>query len=95
MFIINLTYTVSLEMVDQHLEDHVRYLNEQYEVGNFMASGRKVPRSGGIILSGIHKRSDLETVLAKDPFQIHQLAAYEIIEFIPSKTNKDLSFLLD
>lgn len=93
MFIINLTYKVSLDVVNQHLEDHIDFLNEQYEAGHFMASGRKVPRTGGVILSGMSDKVALESVLAKDPFHLHQLADYEIIEFIPSKTNDALRSL--
>ena len=51
MFIISLTYTQSLEAIDQHLEAHVAFLKEQYAKGLFIASGRKVPRSGGVILA--------------------------------------------
>ena len=48
MFIVSLTYIASLEEVDKHLAEHVKYLENQYELENFIASGRKVPRTGGI-----------------------------------------------
>lgn len=93
MYIISLTYKVSLEIVDQHLEAHIRYLNTQYELGNFHASGRKVPRTGGVILSKLRDKLELAMILEKDPFKIHNLATYEITEFIPSKTCDEWSFL--
>lgn len=93
MFIISLTYKVPLETVDQHLNNHIDYLNEQYELGNFQASGRKVPRTGGIILSILKDKQTLIAVLEKDPFKIHDLATYEVIEFIPSKTSEAFAFL--
>lgn len=95
MFIINLTYKTELEKVDQFLNEHIEFLNEQYEQGHFLASGRKVPRTGGIILSSISQRSELEAIIEKDPFNKHQLAHYELIEFVASKTSKKLSFLLE
>ncbi|MTI40749.1 YciI family protein [Fulvivirga lutimaris] len=95
MFIINLTYKTDLEKVDQHLTAHVEFLNEQYELGNFIASGPKVPRTGGIILSNVDSRSELEKIIEKDPFKINGLAGYELIEFIPSKTSDELKFLLE
>ena len=49
MYIISLTYKVPLDIIDQHLDSHVQFLNKQYEMGNFHASGRKVPSTGGII----------------------------------------------
>ncbi|CAM1359736.1 YciI family protein [Tenacibaculum xiamenense] len=95
MFIINLTYQVSLETVDRFLEEHICYLEEQYKTGNFMASGRKEPRTGGIILAKGENRKDVEQMIEKDPFKKHGVAHYEIIEFTPSKTSEELTFLLN
>lgn len=93
MHIISLTYKVPLEIVDKHLDDHIAYLNLQYGLGNFHASGRKVPRTGGIILSKITDKLKLATILEQDPFKVHNIADYDIVEFIPSKTCKEWSFL--
>ncbi|MGB8373971.1 MAG: YciI family protein [Salegentibacter sp.] len=95
MFIINLTYKTELEKVDQFLNEHIEFLNEQYELGNFLASGRKIPRTGGIILSKIDNRSELERIIKKDPFNINDLAEYELTEFIPSKACEEMKFLLE
>lgn len=94
MFIINLTYKTGLEVVDQFLDKHVEFLNEQYELGYFIASGRKIPRTGGIILSNIESRLELEKIINKDPFKKNELADYELIEFVPSKTCDELKFLM-
>lgn len=93
MFIINLTYKVPLDQVDQYLSAHVQYLDEQYELGNFLASGPKIPRDGGIILSNIENKDLVWVAIAQDPFKINGIADYEVIEFIPRKTSADLSFL--
>ena len=53
MFIINITYKTALDKVDLFLEQHIEYLNNQYELGNFLASGKKNPRTGGVILSNV------------------------------------------
>lgn len=95
MFIINLTYKVKLEEVDKHLEAHIAYLKQQYAQTNFIASGRKVPRTGGIILSQIKDKQDLLDILAQDPFHKHGLADYELIEFIPSMTSEAFENLKD
>jgi len=94
MFIINITYTTELENVDPFLEEHIEFLNEQYELGHFLASGRKVPRTGGIILSKVASRVELEKIIEKDPFKKNDLADYELTEFIPSKTSDELKFLI-
>ena len=89
MFIVSLTYKVSLEEVDKLLPEHIEYLKKQYEDGNFIASGRKVPREGGIILSKLDKIEKLNEVLNKDPFKINNFAKYEIQEFIPTMTSSE------
>ena len=95
MFIINLTYKTELEKVDHHLNEHIKFLNEQYELGNFIASGRKIPRTGGIILSKVENKSELEKIIEKDPFNVNELADYELTQFIPSKTCNELKFLME
>tara|TARA_B110000037_G_C16882845_1_gene408728 strand:+ start:346 stop:633 length:288 start_codon:yes stop_codon:yes gene_type:complete len=94
MFIINLTYKTGLNKVDQYLEEHIKFLNEQYESGYFLASGRKVPRTGGIILSNVKTITELEKIIEKDPFKKNALADYELTEFVPSKTCDELKFLM-
>ncbi|MCQ0112997.1 YciI family protein [Zhouia amylolytica] len=94
MFIINLTYKTELEKIDQFLNEHIEFLNEQYELGHFLASGRKIPRTGGIILSNVELQSELEKIIEKDPFKKNELANYELTEFVPTKTCEELNFLM-
>ena len=84
MFIVSLTYKRPLEEVDSHLDAHVAYLQQEYANESFIASGRKVPRTGGIILCNSKTRDELKAILAKDPFNIAGIAEYDIMEFIPS-----------
>lgn len=84
MFIVSLTYKRPLSEVDQHLEAHVAYLKQQYGDGHFIASGRKVPRTGGVILARAASQAALKKILARDPFAQAGLADYEITEFTAS-----------
>jgi len=84
MFIINLTYTVKLETIDKYLAAHLAYLEKQFSRGVFITSGKKVPRTGGIILSNAENKKVLLKILDEDPFKINRLAEYQIIEFTPS-----------
>ncbi|MDD5160481.1 MAG: YciI family protein [Sulfuricurvum sp.] len=93
MFIISLTYIKPLEEVDVLLEEHIAYLKEQYALGNFVASGRKVPRTGGVILARSVSREEIETIITLDPFYRHHVAEYEITEFSPTMTVEELEFL--
>ncbi|ASU33345.1 YciI family protein [Mucilaginibacter xinganensis] len=94
MFIINLTYIVPLEELDQHMAEHVSYLDKYYEEGIFVASGRKVPRNGGIILALADSKDTIEQIIKEDPFYIHELAEFDITEFLTSKYHPHLKNLL-
>ena len=93
MFIINITYKVPLEEVDRHLGAHISFLDQQYQAGHFLASGRKVPRDGGIILAKGQDREAISQILNQDPFKIYDLADYDLIEFVPSKVVEPLKSL--
>lgn len=93
MFIVLLTYVKPLETLDTLMDEHVRFLDEQYDAGLFLVSGRRVPRSGGVILTRQTERAALEAVLAQDPFAKNGAATYELIEFTPSKCVPEMSFL--
>ncbi len=94
MYIVSLTYKVSLEKIEEFLPKHVEYLKKQYSLGNFIASGRKVPRTGGVILSNVSDETKLMEVLDKDPFKQNNLADYDVIEFVPSMVCDELKFLI-
>lgn len=93
MFIVSLSYIRPLEEVDAALEAHVGWLKQGYAEGVFVASGRKVPRDGGVILAQAADRATLERRLAQDPFALASVARYDIIEFIPSMTAAGLEGL--
>jgi len=94
MFIVSLTYIANVCEIEKYLNSHLEYLEEHYSNGVFLASGRKVPRTGGIILAKVESRSELDAILNDDPFKVHHLANYEITEFLPSKTAPGLEFLI-
>lgn len=95
MFIVDLQYIRPMEEVDAVLEAHVEYLSRQYEAGVFIASGRKVPRTGGVILARAESREHLQAVLAEDPFNDARVALYSITEFSPTMTASGLERLID
>ncbi|WP_195914918.1 YciI family protein [Streptococcus mutans] len=88
MFIINLTYQKNLIEVEKHLEAHIQFLDTYYASGHFIASGRKNPRTGGIILAKAADLAEIERIISEDPFKINEIANYDIIEFCPTKSSK-------
>ncbi len=93
MFVVSLHYLVDLSEVDQHIPAHIDYLNLNYERGNFLASGRKEPRTGGVILATAPSRDLLDEILADDPFFVAGIASYEITEFVPTMFSPGLRHL--
>jgi uncharacterized protein YciI len=94
MFIINLNYIVPLEQLDAHMTDHVKFLRHYYKKNVFVASGRKVPRTGGIILALAKSKEEVEQIISEDPFYIHKLAEFTITEFLTSQYHPELKKLL-
>jgi len=86
MFIVTLTYLLPVEEVDALMHDHVEWLNKGYDDGLFIASGRRVPRTGGVILARSGNEQALRDNLARDPFVIHGAARCDVVEFTPSMT---------
>ena len=90
MFVIELSYKVDLSEIDAHMAAHVRFLKKYYASGNFLVSGRKIPRDGGIILAVGKSRQEIEAIVLEDPFHEHGLADFRIIEFRASQRAKDI-----
>lgn len=90
MFIISLTYTCGLAEIDKYLDEHIEFLRKHYASGDFLASGRKVPRTGGIILAKVESRAHLDSILEEDPFHREKLAEYAVQEFEPTMAAQGL-----
>lgn len=86
MFIVTLTYLKPVEEIDALMNDHVEWLRKGYDEGLFIASGRRVPRTGGVILARSGDEQALRDNLARDPFVIHGAARCDVVEFTASMT---------
>ncbi len=67
------------------MTDHVKFLNTYYKKDVFLTSGRKVPRTGGIIIARADSKEELEQIMNEDPFCKHGLAEVAITEFLNSQ----------
>jgi uncharacterized protein YciI len=90
MFVIELIYKADLADIDAHMTAHVAFLKKYYAAGNFLVSGRKIPRDGGVILAVGKSREEIEAIAAEDPFHVHGLADFRIIEFRASQHANDI-----
>src|SRR5262245_33651037 len=95
MFVIELTYKASLARIDASMSAHVRFLKKYYAAGNFLISGRKIPRDGGIILATGRSREQIEAIAREDPFYVRGLADVRIIQFRASQRADDIPERID
>jgi uncharacterized protein YciI len=93
MFLILLNYIKPLQNVDCLIGEHRRFLERHYASGTFLLSGRKEPRTGGVILARATSRNEVERILKEDPFSIEAVAEYTIIEFVPTMAAENLVYL--
>jgi uncharacterized protein YciI len=93
MFVILLNYIKPLSEVDQFVGEHREFLERYYASGHFLLSGRKEPRTGGVILAKAETRAEIESVILNDPFNREKIAEYEVIEFLPSMAAAHLANL--
>jgi uncharacterized protein YciI len=94
MFIINLNYIAPLEKIDALMKEHMVFLKKAYAENLFIASGRKVPRTGGIILATGKSKAEFESLMQLDPFVAKGLAEFSIIEFQTSQSHPDFKKLV-
>ena len=90
MFVIELIYEADLAQIDANMAAHVKFLKKYYEAGNFLVSGRKIPRDGGVIIAVGQDRDEIETIVREDPFVVKKLASYRIVEFRNSQFARDI-----
>lgn len=95
MFVIELVYKAELAQIDAHMRAHMAFLKKYYAAGVFLASGRKIPREGGIILATCDSRERLEAIVREDPFHSHGLAEFRVIEFRASQRADDIQARID
>jgi uncharacterized protein YciI len=94
MFVVSLSYRVSQDIVDLHNEAHIAWLQKAFDDGVFVAAGRKVPRTGGLLLSRAD-RATLDASLAQDPYYTKGVAEFDVVEFHAGRVAPGFENLLD
>lgn len=94
MFLLLSRYVKPLEEADRWLPEHREFLDRHYAAGDFVVSGPREPREGGVIVTVDMDRARVEAILAEDPFQREGVSTYEIIAFRSTKAHPALSALV-
>ena len=95
MFVIELTYRAPLAKIDAQMRAHVGFLKKYYAAGNFLVSGRKIPRDGGIILAVGTSRQEIEAIMREDPFVERGLSDFRVVQFRASQRADDMPKRID
>lgn len=93
MILVLLNYTADIAAVDAVLAPHREWLEQSIADNILLAAGRKVPRTGGMLLA----QGDMATVkawAATDPFAIAGVADYQFIEVTTSMVAPGLEALI-
>lgn len=80
---IEITYSVPLERIEQVLPEHRNYMRTGYTRGILLCSGPMQPRIGGILFARAESREQLDEFLSRDPYIIQNVATHRIVEFLP------------
>ncbi|MGZ3753013.1 MAG: YciI family protein [Mucilaginibacter sp.] len=94
MFIIDIQYTAPLEEVDKYIDGHVAYLKKYIDNDTFIVTGRKSPRTGGILIANAGSKEEIEKIITEDPFYQHKVAVMTITEFSHARHSQVLDGLL-
>jgi uncharacterized protein YciI len=91
MFIILINYKKPIAEIDLHVPAHRAFIGDCHKQNFFLAAGPRSPRTGGVLISPLKDRKQLEEILAQDPYRIHDVADYDIIEFNPVHYHQNLA----
>jgi GrpB-like predicted nucleotidyltransferase (UPF0157 family)/uncharacterized protein YciI len=96
MLLALLHYKVPYEEIEAYVPEHIAFLKKGYAKGDFIVSGPRLDKKGGVILSPLTRRAVFMEILKEDPFMVHDLASYDIIAFDPSRFHPDFApFICD
>lgn len=94
MILVITTYQKSKEEIDKYLPEHSAHLEKYYLEKKVIFSGRRNPRIGGVILFNVEDQKEAWEIIERDPFKKHGIADYHLIDFIPTKFDKEFEVFL-
>jgi uncharacterized protein YciI len=84
-FLVEITYQAPLEEIDKVTPEHRAFLQQGYDSGLLLYSGRQVPPASGLILARAESQEALEMFFAGNPYRIAGMGNYRFVEFGPTK----------
>jgi uncharacterized protein YciI len=94
MVIVLVNYRRPLPEIDAALPDHREFLKRFYAEGKLLLSGRREPRTGGVIFMDVATVAEARAIAQEDPFHARGLAEYDFIELHPTMAGPALQHLV-
>lgn len=95
MFLIISNYVVANEKVEPHRAQHVAWVQQYIDSGDFLIAGPRRGKIGGVILSQSMDKNKLMKILAEDSFVAEDLVELQIVDFDSPLTSEALKSLRD
>lgn len=93
MFLIISNYVVPTAQVDPHRAQHVEWVNQYLNSGDFIIAGPRRGKNGGVILSRSMDKNKLMKILEEDSFVSENLVEMQIVDFDASLTSETFKTL--
>ncbi len=84
LFVAISSYQKPLSEIEPHYAAHKEWLEKQYKAGWVLASGRRNPPVGGMLIGRAASKDDFAKRFLDDPFVIFGCSQYEMFEFVPN-----------
>ncbi|HEV2355263.1 MAG TPA: YciI family protein [Puia sp.] len=91
LFVIVQTYQAPIEEIEAATPARITFLDQHYRRGDFLFSGSREDRPGGIIIARGKTRTGVDHIMRSDPFVKKGLSAVEILEFKVSQAGPGLT----
>jgi uncharacterized protein YciI len=87
LFVVTLTYRRPATEIDARLDAHRDWLVAHARADRIVVAGPLESHTGGLIMATCADRSELDQMMAQDPFVIHELVTVDVQGFMPALHN--------
>jgi uncharacterized protein YciI len=95
VFIVELTYTATLDRVDAVRREHLAWVDEHVAGGTVVAAGRRADSTGGVLVMRAPSAAALHAVLDGDPYHREGLVERTVTEFTAGRVAPGIEHLAD
>ncbi len=94
MFIVQLKFSENKAQAGQFMDGHKAWIKRGFDDEVFLLAGSLQSGLGGAVVAHNCTFTELEDIVAEDPFVAQNIVTAEILEIIPSMADERLKFLV-